>query len=223
MIKRTEKFEDFLKTYIQNAKISENTQSYADWVIKNGIDASAVYDKRMLNAEAEKQISRAEYGSNAERLAAKGLTDSGYSSYINSIAERKAEEKKNEALSDRFEMTENNIDGYISDIATKKSDVYDKMFDIINRISKADLFDYDSAYSYAITAGLDEESAAEAARSGLILVRTRFKAAALDRIIDKRLTSVQAKEYAEALGLPPEDVKELAEYAKSINEYIDFD
>ena len=79
------------------------------------------------------------------------------------------------------------------------------------------MINYDTAYLYAISAGLPSSDARAAASAATEANKQDLKRKISKTIVSKSLTSLQAKEYALSLGFSLEEAEEIAKYADSIN------
>ena len=75
-------------------------------------------------------------------------------------------------------------------------------------IETAGMVDYTRAYEYALSMGVDDESARALAKSTTTVARDAAIEKIVKMIFNRRLTRDQAEEYASGLGLSDNDVKE---------------
>ena len=211
--------EDFVKTYIQNKAKSETAESYASWLKANGIDSEKIYADSIKDISADYHRQRSEYGRFAEGLADIGLTASGYSDYLNSAAYAEMQRRKAGARSKYSENEAENRRGYsdyLNEVREKENSTYKR---VVDGIKNEGIMNYESAYKYAVGAGLSEEAASAAAKSASDMVREDVIKGAIKTIITYSYNAKQARAYATALGLSEEEANELAKYAESINAY----
>ncbi len=199
-------------------KAPVSSAEYSDYLKKNGINVDSSYQAAIDAATARYAMNKSGYGTRAESLASMGLAQSGYADRVDALAERALKDDVQKASDSALTSLESSVRGYEAVVAAKEAEeerIYTKATE---QIIKAKLLNYDDAYRLAIELGLNEKSAAAAATEARDTVRKNVKEEALKVIVSKELTSGQAREYGYALGLPSSDVKELMEYAASINE-----
>ena len=137
-------------------------------------------------------------------------------------AERqKAEQKAKEEAIKAAEKLENQAEK--EEAAALKS--YQKVKDQLiketqSRLSALGVINYDEAYEYAISSGLDESDAKSVAKNVTEVARNEAMVKITNAIVSKRLSMNQAKEYALALGLSEEDATTLGELAFKTNESV---
>lgn len=220
MAKSNATFEDYLKTYIRNQALSNTKDSYAEWLRKNGTDSGKIYGETLRDIESDYRRARSEHGATAERLAGLGLSESGYSDYLNRAAYSEMQRKKLLAKDEKESLEKENAAGY-SDYLEKYNEKNKKAFNsAISEIENAKITDYDAAYQYAKSTGLNESDAAAAAGLATDSVIKKIKESIIKEITSKKLTEKETAEYAKALGLSDDIAKELSEYAKSVNETV---
>ena len=222
MATQTATLEEFVENYIQNKAKSSTEQSYADWLRLNGINAEKIYSDSISDITVDYARAKSQYGANAEALARLGLNSSGYSDYLSGKAYGEMQKSKSNAKSKYVESTNKNAAGY-EDYLSQYTKAENKIFEsIVDEISGKGIIDFTQAYSYAIGAGLGEDAAKAAAKTGSDLSRTALKKSIVNTVITKQLTSGEAKEYALQLGLGEEEADEIAEFAKKTNEYVSY-
>ena len=106
-------------------------------------------------------------------------------------------------------------ESYLKKLSDKRESLINSVYEELtgNKVT-----DVDYAYEKALSVGLTEKEAKELAKSATSKTRTTLFRTAVSSIISKTLTKEQAIEYAESLGLPDADVKELGNIANIINQ-----
>jgi polyhydroxyalkanoate synthesis regulator phasin len=213
--------EEFIKTYVENKAKRESPESYADWLMKNGVNAEKILSDRtsIINSDYAKALSG--YGKNAEALSGLGLTASGYSDYLKGKAYSVMQSQKQKAISDYTESLRKNASEY-SDYMTKiTSETNEKIRKTVNDIVKKGFINYEDAYNYAVTVGLSEDDAKAAAKGGSDSARTELKREVMKAIKNSALNKNEAYNYALGVGLTKEEAAILASYADNMNKYFD--
>lgn len=220
MTAKSQTLEEFVENYIQNKAKSNTKQSYADWIISNGISAEEIYSSGIRDINLDYAKARSEYGPNAERLAELGLNSSGYSDYLSGKAYSEMQKSKSEARNDYAKAATKNTVGYqeyLRKYAEKENESYEK---IVNEITDRGIIDYSTAYNYAVGAGLSESMAKAAAKTASDISLAKLKESIVNTVLSQQLTASQAKKYALELGLSEEDAEAIAKYASAANEYV---
>ena len=221
--------EDFVKNYVENKIKSDTRESYESWLRSNGIDSYGIYSDSLRDIGTDYKRQLASYGSTAERLGALGLSSGGYSDYVNGKAYSEMQKSKIGARQALAENEYKNRMGYAKHLEAKAEKAKSDYTKTVKEITDANIMNYDEAFAYATTNGLDEEMAALAAKNAGEAVRKKARAQVLSVIVNRRYNHKQAAEYATALGLDDAEVEELAKYADVINasgyysrDYLDY-
>ena len=108
--------EKFIKNYINNKTISESKEGYAAWLRKNGASPLSDFSESVSDASADYERLTSEHGSNAERLAEKGLLNSGYAKYLGDAMKGKRNSDFENAISEYLEADSKNKVGYENEL-----------------------------------------------------------------------------------------------------------
>lgn len=222
MAKKIATLEEFIKNYVQNVKIGNTTESYADWLKEHGVDAKRAYSSGIGALDASYLKTTPKYGKAAEKISDMGLSESGYAEYLEGKAKKEYADNRNAAESEYLKLRDNNMKAYTE--YTKKSLSNEEKLrnetikSAVNFIKGANNPNFGDAYDYAISQGLSEDDAKAVASKATEYVRYRARKIVAQDIILRRLTRTQTRNYCLTLGLSPEDAEELAEYAYRINE-----
>ena len=239
-MKTEQTLEDFIKTYIQNVKVSSSPESYSEWLKSYGIDSRGALDKSLKDISSDYEKAKSSFGANAEGLASLGLAGSGYSDYLSGKAYQVMQNRKTGAYEKFSESEKSNRNGYRDYIEGKAKELTEKVeketeleneryYKTISDIIDAGISNLDDAYSFAIESGLSEEKANAVAKTATDAIRKKTTDDALGYIISHGFDKDQAKQYALALGLSNSDAALLAHYAEKINtspylssDYLDY-
>lgn len=212
--------EEFVENYIQNKAKASTKESYADWILTHGGGADRIYADSMRDIAADYAVARSQHGANAERLAKLGLSASGYSDYLSGKAYSEMQKSKSDARELYAKAASDNAAGYqeyLKEYAEKENKSYER---IVNELTERGIIDYDTAYNYAVGAGLGDDMAKTAAKTASDVSRAKLKKSIVNTVMEQQLTSSQAKQYALQLGLSEAEAEEIAKYATSANEYV---
>lgn len=206
---------DFLKEYIKTQKLQNSKEEFNAWTAKYGNDAVGNASKMLSALNADYAKSLPSHGAGAERLADMGLAGSGYGEYLAQSSKRLLSEGKRKVEESYAEDLKRNDELY-SDYSEKYDVSLQKLkSSVISDIEASGTLDYDTAYLFAINAGLPDEEAMAAATSGSELAKNKARAIVYDAIVDKVLTSGEAFEFSRGLGFTEEEARKLAEFAKN--------
>ncbi len=211
--------EEFVSEYMANKAKSNTKESYESWLRANGINAEKIYFDTVRDIESDYQRELSGHGSRAEALAGLGLTGSGYSDYLSGKAYSEMQKGKQDARSTYAENKRKNISGYQSYIKDYKEAEDKSIKAVVKAIGNDGIVDYDTAYRYAVSLGLSEESASAAAKTASDYAVKTLRSSVMKRILSQGLGKTQAINYALGLGLSENDANELGEYAREISKY----
>ncbi len=222
-MKKKQTLEDFIRTYINNLKLENSGEiSRISHVNEGENDARGSFLKASADINNSFVKSGGGYGRYAESLAKRGLNLSGYADYIKKHAERERGEKLESALSSAIGTEYKNLQKYRSYVEKINTEKAKEKENKINKVTAAlegtNILSYDDAYNYALSEGLDENTAEAAAKNAVLQNSRKVRQNIIKIILNKRLSAEETFVYATALGLDEPAAAELAEYAKKINE-----
>lgn len=223
MTYKSKTLEEFVENYIKNKAMSSSKESYADWLISNGVSADKIYSDSIRDISSDYMKARSEYGSNAEKLASLGLGVSGYSDYLSGKAYSEMQKSKSnvrENYAEAIDKIDAGYQEYLKKYAENENQSYER---IVGDLTDKGIIDYTTAYNYAVGAGLSSDIAKAAAKTASDINRVKLKESIAKTVLSQQLTATQAKQYALQLGLTEEEAKEIAKYSSAINEYVSTD
>lgn len=219
--------QSFIEKYLKNKKISD----YEGWLALYGRDSEAEYRRTRTEADTRYAADRAEHGKTASALYEKGLSGSGYSDYLNSTAYAARMELYDKARVERQESESENRRGYLAylnesakaeeEAQAKKQKEQNEIFkDLLSK----NIMDRDSAVTYLVGRGIDEESAVLLADQSIeILHGTKSYITKISNEVREMFMDYQAAyEYARSKGVSEElarSVAQIAQAALSANDY----
>ena len=210
--------ENFVESYIAAKKKENKRLGFSDWLKQNSV--STPDGGKLKSAAGELLRAQNTYGKTAEKLGTNGMLGSGYEKRLAEISRAKAGENFTEAkasLSDKIQKAKTSYQNYLSKNAGLNARIFRST---VNSIKDSSITDYDTAYFYAIGAGLSENDAKAAATAATDAVKKDLKVSISKSIISKKLTELEAREYATTLGFSKDEIEEIAAYAKRVNELI---
>ena len=201
--------EDLIRLKKQNAP-----DGFSVWIRKYGTAQSGGNADTIASELAR---STHTHGTGAERLYGKGLSDSGYASYLAQQEKRSLEAQKKALASESAATREKNLSGYAKYLTSHEESQKSLTRRVTESISRGDSLDLENAFRVALAAGLTEENARSAAEIGIGAAKKQATAELLEMILDKRLQSHRVKQYALKMGFSEEEAETFSAYAKDIN------
>lgn len=210
------------KEYDELSKKNER-MSYKSWLAAEGIDSASRFEDAMASAEAAKRQALPTYGTKADELLSKGLTDSGYSQYIRAEAEKRTRRDMAIAYDEKERNEQANRSGYadyVNDCEKEQSRIVEEL---TASIIDGRIYDAERAYALAIEAGLTEENALAVGAEATRKSKDTARAQAIIYATTKHLSANQARYYARSLGLDEKSVNYVLDkiYAMTEDE-VDF-
>ena len=200
--------EDFLKQKraLTNAA---SPKTFSEYMHSNGIQPIKSYTDAVKSAIGEKVTRGGGYGSLAEGIDRSGLSKSGYRVYLESTAKEAALSKMTEAqkkMEDEYLLAQGGFEKYLLKYRAGNDS---KMQSLEAQLVEFGIMRLDETYAIGIDYGLSPEDAATVSATVYRALR--------DQIFDKCISAAQAsymnekemKNYAERMGLLPEDVQKL--------------
>lgn len=183
-------------------KIKSNApNSYSSYLAKEGKNELYDYYDSIRQAQTTRALSDSDYGKVASSLLSSGLSQSGYSDYLKSNADKSyiksiayAEEEK---MTDEYK-NKSGYEKYLSDFDALQNKIAKSL---IESIGKGTNFDYNNAFEKAISAGLEKTLAEQTAYKAISEAKNNTYLAAITFAKANSLTPKKAKEYAKFLGL----------------------
>lgn len=212
--------EDYLSDYKQKQSAALGVPGYAAWIASEGKDTISVLGEAVRRAEAQRIKSLSSYGRSAETLYSDGLSTGGYAAYVNARANRDYFAELDEAYAIGRTTEADNRRAYSDYLDTVAQDAQKAYSSAYKALKSEKITGYDEALSRAKELGLNDADAKKLAEETTKVAVSSLKRDVIKIVVSRRMTRVQTEEYAAALGLPPEVVSELGDYANEINEAI---
>ena len=203
--------QSYLKDYLKNQKISD----YEGWVSLYGKDAKREYGEAKRAAENRYAASLAEYGERAASLAARGLTGSGYSDYLNTVALTERARATENALANKKKTEIENQKGYLSYLQSASEPVETTSAETaaLNELLKREISDKTSAVTFLTTArGFDKETANRIADQAITIYRgsDSYRKYVTSQAVSQGYLYEDAYKFALLQGLSPAMADEIA-------------
>ena len=212
-MKKQASLQSFFDDYIKNQSITNGPGDYQAYIKEQSAKIDDLYGQAMEKLYSDNAKLRPTYGITAQHLSNMGLTNSGYAKFIDSKVKAQLETGKNDILSNKTEARtalassyEDYIKDYVEDRNRLTVDITDKL--INNRI-----LDYNSAYSYAVSAGLSDREAKIASQNSYNALRQSVITSIITELTNMHLTTDMATTLARSYGLNKDDVERVRNYA----------
>ncbi len=194
--------------------------SFKDYLSYIGKDYQKEYNNALLNLDAKGAKADPYYGKSGESLRQMGLVNSGYANYLKEQNQKTLSVAKDSLYASYLKNLDSSKDSYanyIMDYQQKQNNIAKTL---ISRLESDGVLDFDRAYQLALKEGLNEANAKAAAESGIKAARDSIYYKIIDLIGKYKYSRERAEIYARQMGLSPEDVMALGDYAYRINEEI---
>lgn len=202
---------------------SNSKKTYLTYMSDFGKDSLSAYYDKARSAKTDYMLSDADYGVTASKLLSSGLTDSGYSDYLESVGDKSYAARIAQAEGARMADEYKNRSGYekyLSDYDAMQSKIAQSL---LKSIGDGNDFDYGRAFEKAVSAGLSETLAAATASKAILLAKKNTYLNALAFAKANNLSAKKAKEYAKFLGLSEiyaeRIYREIAEFDKEEKQF----
>ena len=211
---KTASYED----YVRRLQQINRRMSYKDFAKFRLKDSTDELKTAMKEANAAAYRADRDYGVRAESLSSRGLKDTGYSEYIDSLAKGAAAKAKNDAVG-KYENEKREAFSEYDEYNEEYEAAQKKLFDsVLGKFGEHSLKTYDEMFKYAVGAGLSTEYAKTAASTGYAAHLENMRHQVVDLIVRRGIGRKEAYEYALKLGLDESVATELGEYAKRLRE-----
>ncbi len=214
--------EQFLQNYLKDAP-EYGAKTYEEYAKEMGVDYEGDYAKSLRDAMTKQRRSAPSYGTTGQSLASKGLSGAGYASFLS------------DKIADTYAK---DIEAAEDDLATGRSRLLNGYRDYLQRYSNNraalrarvqkqlidnQVYDKNSAYLYALDAGLSADEATAVSGTVYGAVRGRIRRQIIDRVAALELDAEGARLYALSMGLTEEDARSISESAKEyLKHYKDY-
>jgi phytoene dehydrogenase-like protein len=203
--------EKFIDDALRSVARKNNARSYGTWLNEKRLDpnikavsdmtaANTAYALRNRDIKKDTSISNTGY--------AKYLTDKSKASLLKDLSGAKQELERAKQIS---------LDGYRKYVEEIDNDRNELVKSTFKRLIELGITEVDEAYRRAKAAGLSDADAKAVAKDTTSISRTDLYRKAISAVISKSYTYVQAKAYADSLGLPKEDSLEIGRIANILN------
>ena len=187
-----------------------------EYMLSRAKSPMSTYSAAMKEAANERAISGGGYGVEGERVAAAGLTASGYRRHLEELADARLKERegaaKESAVAEYYEA-KGEYESYLGAFAKKQESVKDRLRRYMTENS---IVSPEETFSLGIENGLSADEAASLTEEIYRGLRNRVIQDCLVAISTAALDLNGIRSYAERSGLLPDDVAELVKEARRL-------
>ena len=151
----------------------KDAEGYAEYIKNRGIDTEAARNDAYKNRAAEYDRSLSTYGRNAETLARLGLTNSGYSDYMDGVGYAAYIAGLSEADKTKAIQDAENTRGYAEYLSTKEAEAKQQALSLYSALTSGEITS-DQAVEYAKFLGLNDEEAQSLGKYAKVTEATRY-------------------------------------------------
>lgn len=212
-MKKLASLQSFFDTYIKNQSISNGTADYQAYIAEQSAKIDDTYNDALERLYSDSVRSRSTYGTTAQALSNMGLTNSGYAKFIDSQSKSMLKAGKDDIISkesDKRSELGASYKDYIKDYVNNRNKL---TASITDKLINNGILDYNSAYSYAVSAGLSDKEAKVASQNAYNALRQNVITSIVTKLTDMHLTTDMATTLAKSYGLNAADVERVRNYA----------
>lgn len=187
-------------------------ESYGAWLTSKAKDPKIKASEDMVKSSTAFAVNE----KNAKRSSA--TRGGGYEKYLSDLNKSQYLSSMNAANDEVERKTQSTIEGYqtyVEGLQKQRDEQVDRTYKSLMTLG---ITDVSEAYRRALNAGLSSSDAKLVAKESTSATRTDLFRKAVNNIISRYFTSNQAITYAEAIGLPEDDARELGKIANIINQ-----
>ena len=205
--------EEFIRNF-NKTQSNKGEMSYRDYLGTMAASPDEAYRDALGQIEEDYRRARVGYGAEAEALASRGLTGSGYAAYLDGSAYAARQRARTDAKESYHDALKESARGYGEYLEKYEAERFEKIRKIEKDIADMELLDADAAYDYATSMGLSHEDADKVAMQAIKKGHRQKKEKLLSIILRDHLSSDEAMALGLYHGLTESEIKEISHFAK---------
>lgn len=205
--------EEFIRNF-NKTQSNKGEMSYRDYLGTLEASPDDAYRDALGQIEQDYQRARIGYGAEAEAMASRGLTASGYAAYLDGNAYAARQRARTNAKESYHDALKESARGYGAYLENFEQERFDKIRKIEKDIADMDLLDADAAYDYAVSMGLTHEDADKVAIQAIKKKHQQKKEEVLSIVLRDHLSSDEVMALGLYYGLSEAEIKEVSHFAK---------
>ena len=170
-----------------------------------------------LYASSKRDLSS--YGTNNREINNKGLQNSGYASFIDSLAKKKLDSGIG-AIKDEYSKKEYDASvGYLGYLENYRDKTNTLKKNVMSHLVSNDVVDLNTAIAYGVSAGLSRDEAEQIGKSAYEVTKQKVFNSILQQTVSLGLDKEGARQLAIKMGVSETDA---LEFANEIGELLDY-
>ena len=196
---------DFIKKHVTSDTKNVGALSFDEYKAGRGLDYDDVYSRGISDAYTKLASSDPYYGAKGESLYQSGLSGSGYAEYLGKKSKGTYESTLRSLYEQRAKSEARAKEGYASYLSEYESGRASLMKSVRGELIKNSIINPDTAYNYAISAGLTESEANTVTKAVYDVSRERIMAEIIAKAASLQINGKAAETLAIKMGLTEED------------------
>ena len=197
--------EEFLREYLAKPREKSGALSFDDYRHKEGMNYARTYSRGVENAYATLRRSSPYHADNAESLYKKGLFGSGYAEHLGKQAKGTYEGTLKSLYEEKTNKEREALGKYSSYLSNYAKSRESLIKSGRGELLKNNIVSLDTAYDYAISAGLSSDEALNVTRAVYEVSREKIMANVIERAAALEISADAAALLGEKMGLTRED------------------
>lgn len=198
---------------------NKGVDTYDEYKRKNGLLDPYGFSSAIGALYASSKRDLSSYGINNRNISNKGLQNSGYASYIDSLSKTKLDTGLN-AIRDEYSNKEYDASlGYLGYLESYRDKTNTLKKSVMSHLVSNDVVDLNTAIAYGVSAGLSREEAEEIGRSAYDVTKQKVFNSILQQTVSLGLDKEGARQLAIKMGVSEADA---LDFANEIGELLDY-
>ena len=229
-MKKVKTLEELVKKYLEGKSTLGRPDTYDTFKHKNGLLDAKSYSDAAAKLYATSKRNSSTFGANNRNINNKGLQNSGYSAYIDSLTKKSLDSNLDSLRSDYIDSTTKSRQSYQSYLEKYRDKLERTKRSVMSHLVSNDVVDLDTAVAYGISAGLSKEDASLVGRSAYEVTKQKVFNKLIEQTVTLGLDKDGAKALAIKMGVSEEDasgfadeIDEMLKYYRSLSDgYLDY-
>lgn len=229
-MKKAVTLEELVKKYLDGVPTLGTPDTYDVYKHKNSLSGAKSYSEAAAKLYSSSKQGLSSYGANNRVINNKGLQNSGYAAYIDSLSKS--------SLASGLNTLGSNYSNSEAKARTSYQSYLDKYRDKLTKTKKSvmshlignDVVDLNTAIAYGLSAGLSKDDATLVGQSAYEVTKQKVFNKILEQTVSLGLDKEGAKMLAIKMGVSEEDATSFADeidellkyYANISDEYLEF-
>ncbi len=229
-MKKVKTLEELVKKYLEGKPSLGTPDTYDTYKHKNGLSGAKSYSDAAAKLYASSKRGSSTFGANNRIINNKGLQNSGYAAYIDSLAKNSLNSGLGSLESNYLNLETESRQSYASYLDKYRDKLETTKRSVMSHLVNNDVVDLDTAVAYGISAGLSKEDAALVGQSAYEVTKQKVFNKLIEQTVSLGLDKDGAKALAIKMGVSEEDatgfadeIDELLKYYRSLSDgYLEY-